>query len=157
MGACTHFLFIRSMNILKKDIKSLLPKGVFLIDLKEDPHRRMLKCIIDSENPVDLDLTTSISKDIHNSGILEKSYPEGMSLSVSSVGIDTPIKEAYQFKKNINKSISLSMTKNGKSFSTEAKIVDVKDDLIEVKRKDVEKEWIPIDKIDHAKLIIKFN
>ena len=26
------------MNILKKDIKSLLPKGVFLIDLKEDPY-----------------------------------------------------------------------------------------------------------------------
>ena len=24
------------MNILKKDIKSLLPKGVFLIDLKEN-------------------------------------------------------------------------------------------------------------------------
>ena len=145
------------MDILKEDIKSLLPNGVFLIDLKEDNRRRMLNCVIDAENPVDLNLTTLVSKDIHKSGILDKSYPKGMSLSVSSVGIDASIKEAYQFKKNINKSISLSMTKNGKSFSTEVKIVDVKDDLIEVKRKDVEKEWIPIAKIDHAKLIIKFN
>ena len=145
------------MDILKEDIKSLLPSGVFLIDLSEDDRRRMLNCVIDAEKPVDLNLTTSISKDIHKSGILEKLYPKGMSLSVSSVGIDASIKEAYQFKKNINKSISLSMTKNGKSFSTEVKIVDVKDDLIEVKRKDVEKEWIPIAKIDHAKLIIKFS
>ena len=64
------------MNILKEDIKSLLPNGVFLIDIKEDPRRRMLNCIIDSENPVDLNLTTSISKDIHNSGVLDKSYPQ---------------------------------------------------------------------------------
>ena len=90
--------------MLKEDIKSLLPNGVFLIDIKEDPRRRLLNCIIDSENPVDLNLTTSISKDIYNSGVLDKSYPNGMTLSVSSIGIDAPLKEAYQFKKNINKS-----------------------------------------------------
>jgi ribosome maturation factor RimP len=61
------------MDILKEDIKSLLPNGVFLVDLKEDNRRRMLNCVIDAENPVDLNLTTSVSKDIHKSGILEKS------------------------------------------------------------------------------------
>ena len=145
------------MNILKEDIKSLLPNGVFLIDIKEDTRRRMLNCIIDSENPVDLNLTTSISKDIHNSGVLDKSYPNGMTLSVSSIGIDAPLKEAYQFKKNINKSIILKIVKNGKPFSMEAKIIDVKDDNVEVKSKGSEKELIPIVNIDYAKLIIKFN
>ena len=145
------------MNILKEDIKSLLPNGVFLIDIKEDPRRRMLNCIIDSENPVDLNLTTSISKDIHNSGVLDKLYPNGMTLSVSSIGIDAPLKEAYQFKKNINKYIILKIVKNGKPFSMEAKIIDVKDDNVEVKSKGSEKELIPIVNIDYAKLIIKFN
>lgn len=145
------------MNILKEDIKSLLPNGVFLIDIKEDPRRRMLNCIIDSESPVDLNLTTSISKDIHNSGVLDKSYPNGMTLSVSSIGIDAPLKEAYQFKKNINKSVSLKIVKNGKPFSMEAKIIDVKDDNVEVKSKGSDKELIPIVNIDYAKLIIKFN
>ena len=145
------------MNILKEDIKSLLPNGVFLIDIKEDTRRRMLNCIIDSENPVDLNLTTSISKDIHNSGVLDKLYPNGMTLSVSSIGIDAPLKEAYQFKKNINKSIILKIVKNGKPFSMEAKIIDVKDDNVEVKSKGSDKELIPIVNIDYAKLIIKFN
>ena len=145
------------MDILKEDIKSLLPSGVFLIDLREDDRRRMLNCVIDAEKPVDLNLTTSISKDIHKSGILEKLYPKGISLSVSSVGIDASIKEAYQFKKNINKSISISMIKDGKACSIKAVIVDVKDDYVEIKRKGFDNEFIPIAEIDHAKLIIKFS
>ena len=145
------------MDILKEDIKSLLPSGVFLIDLREDDRRRMLNCVIDAENPVDLNLTTSISKDIHKSGILEKLYPKGISLSVSSVGIDASIKEAYQFKKNINKSISISMIKDGKACSIKAVIVDVKEDYVEIKRKGFDNEFIPIAEIDHAKLIIKFS
>tara|TARA_B100001013_G_scaffold342814_1_gene269394 strand:+ start:853 stop:1290 length:438 start_codon:yes stop_codon:yes gene_type:complete len=145
------------MDILKEDIKSLLPNGVFLIDLREDDRRRMLNCVIDAEKPVDLNLTTSISKDIHKSGILEKLYPKGMSLSVSSVGIDASIKEAYQFKKNINKSISISRIKDGKAYSIKAVIVDVKDDYVEIKRKGFDNEFIPIAEIDHAKLIIKFS
>ena len=145
------------MDILKEDIKSLLPSGVFLIDLREDDRRRILNCVIDAEKPVDLNLTTSISKDIHKSGILEKLYPKGMSLSVFSVGIDASIKEAYQFKKNINKSISISRIKDGKAYSIKAVIVDVKDDYVEIKRKGFDNEFIPIAEIDHAKLIIKFS
>jgi len=145
------------MDILKEDIKSLLPSGVFLIDLREDDRRRMLNCVIDAEKPVDLNLTTSISKDIHKSGILEKSYPKGMSLSVSSVGIDAPIKEVYQFKKNINKSICLSMIKDDKAYSIKAVIVDVKDDYVEIKREGFDNEFVSIAEIVHAKLIIKFS
>ena len=145
------------MDILKEDIKSLLPKGVFLVDLKEDNRRRMLNCVIDAESPVDLNLTTSVSKDIHKSGILENSYPKGMSLSVSSVGIDTPIKDEYQFRKNINKSISLSVVRDGKTCSFQAQIVDVKDDCIEIKRKGYDNELVPITQIVHAKLIVKFS
>ena len=145
------------MDILKEDIKSLLPSGVFLIDLREDDRRTMLDCVIDAEKPVDLNLTTSISKDIHKSGILEKSYPKGMSLSVSSVGIDAPIKEAYQFKKNINKSISVSTIKDGKVYSIKAVIIDVKDDYVEIKREGFDNEFVPIAEIVHAKLIIKFS
>ena len=145
------------MNVIQEHIKALLPDGVFLLDVKEDYHQSVVNCIIDSENPVDLNLTTSISKDIYNSGVLDKSYPNGMTLSVSSIGIDAPLKEAYQFKKNINKSISLKIVKNGKPFSLEAKIIDVKDDNVEVKSKGSDKELIPIVNIDYAKLIIKFN
>ena len=39
----------------------------------------------------------------------------------------------------------------------EAKIIDVKDDNVEVKSKGSDKELIPIVNIDYAKLIIKFN
>ena len=49
------------MDILKEDIKSLLPNGVFLIDLREDDRRRMLNCVIDAEKPVDLNLSHKTS------------------------------------------------------------------------------------------------
>ena len=47
---------------IKKDIKSLLPSGVFLIDLKEDPRSRTLNCVIDAESPVDLNLLLDIKR-----------------------------------------------------------------------------------------------
>ena len=60
-------------------------------------------------------------------------------------------------KKNINKSISLSMIKDGKTYSIKAVIIDVKDDYVEIKREGFDNEFVPIAEIVHAKLIIKLS
>ena len=148
-----HFL---EMHMIQEDIKALLPQGVFLLDVKEDFHQGVVKCVIDAEKPVDLNLTTTVSRTINDSGILEEQYPEGMALHVSSAGVDTPLKHDYQYRKNIDRVISITVVNDGKPYSTEAQILAVTDDSVQIQRSGVAEEWIPIADIIHAKVLIKF-
>jgi ribosome maturation factor RimP len=149
------FLFLK-MHMIQEDIKALLPQGVFLLDVKEDFHQSAVNCVIDAEKPVDLDLTTTVSKAINDSGILDKEYPEGMVLHVSSAGVDTPLKHDYQYRKNIGRVISITGKKDGKPYSTEAQLLEVTDDKVLIQRSSAADEWIPIADIIHAKVLIKF-
>ena len=142
--------------MVQEDIKAILPQGVFLLDVKEDFHQGVVKCVIDAEKPVDLNLTTTVSRTINDSGILEEQYPEGMALHVSSAGVDTPLKYDYQYRKNIDRVISITVVKDGKPYSTEAQILAVTDDSVQIQRSGVAEEWIPIADIIHAKVLIKF-
>ena len=142
--------------MIQEDIKAILPQGVFLLDVKEDFHQGVVKCVIDAEKPVDLNLPTTVSRTINDSGILEEQYPEGMALHVSSAGVDTPLKYDYQYRKNIDRVISITVVKDGKPYSTEAQILAVTDDSVQIQRSGVAEEWIPIADIIHAKVLIKF-
>ncbi len=142
--------------MIQEDIKAILPQGVFLLDVKEDFHQGVVKCVIDAEKPVDLNLTTTVSRTINDSGILEEQYPEGMALHVSSAGVDTPLKYDYQYRKNIDRVISITVVNDGKPYSTEAQILAVTDDSVQIQRSGVAEEWIPIADIIHAKVLIKF-
>ena len=129
---------------------------MFLLDVKEDLHQGVVKCVIDAEKPVDLDLTTTISRTINDSGILDEMYPNGMALHVLSAGVDTPLKHDYQYQKNIGRVISITVERDGKPYSTEAQILAVTDDNVLIKRSSAADEWIPIADIIHAKVLIKF-
>jgi ribosome maturation factor RimP len=142
--------------MIQEDIKALLPQGVFLLNVKEDFHQSVVNCIIDAEKPVDLDLTTTVSRAINDSGILEKQYPEGMILHVSSAGIDTPLKHVYQYRKNIGRVISITVEKDGKPYSMEAQLLAVTDDIVLIQQSSAGDEWIPIADIIHAKVLVKF-
>jgi len=149
------FLFLE-MHMIQEDIKALLPQGVFLLDVKEDFHQSAVNCVIDAEKPVDLDLTTTVSRAINDSGILDKEYPEGMVLHVSSAGVNTPLKHDYQYRKNIGRVICITVEQDGKPYSTEAQLLDVADDSVLIQRSSAADEWIPIADIIHAKVLIKF-
>ena len=144
------------MDMIQKHIEALLPDGVFLLDLKEDYHQCIVNCVIDAEKPVDLDLTTTVSKAINDSGILDKEYPDGMALQVSSAGIDAPLKYVYQYRKNIGRVIGITVEKNGNHYSAEAELLDVSNDSILIQITNSADEWISITDIIHAKVLIKF-
>mgnify|MGYP003325888157 FL=1 len=144
------------MDMIQKHIKALLPDGVFLLDLKEDYQQGVVNCVIDAEKPVDLDLTTTVSRAINDSGILDKEYPDGMVLQVSSAGIDAPLKYVYQYRKNIGRVIGITVEKNGNHYSDEAELLDVSNDSVLIKRTNSADEWVSITDIIHAKVLIKF-
>ena len=149
------FLFLK-MKMIQEHIKALLPDGVFLLDVKEDYNQSVVNCIIDAEKPVDLNLTTTVSRAINDSGILDKEYPGGMALHVSSAGIDAPLKYIYQYKKNIGRVLSITTEKNANQYSIEAQLMDVSNDSILIRRTNSTDEWIYITDIIHAKVLIKF-
>ena len=142
--------------MIQENIKALLPHGVFLLEVKEDFRQDVIKCIIDSEKPVDLEMTTTVSKTINESGILDEQYQKAMVLQVSSAGVDAPLKHDYQYRKNIHRDISITVEKDGKPYSTEAQILAVTDDSVLIQRSSAADEWIPIADIIHAKVLIKF-
>ena len=144
------------MDMIQEHIKALLPDGVFLLDVKEDYHQSVVNCVIDAEKPVDLDLTTTVSRVINDSGIIDKEYPDGMVLHVSSAGIDAPLMYVYQYRKNIGRVISITIEKNGNPYSTEAQLLDVSDDSVLVQRTKSADEWVLITDIIHAKVLLKF-
>ena len=144
------------MDMIQKHIEALLPDGVFLLDLKEDYHQCIVNCVIDAEKPVDLDLTTSVSKAINDSGILDKEYTDGMVLQVSSAGIDAPLKYVYQYRKNIGRVIRITVEKNGNHYSAESQLLDVSNDSILIQITNSADEWVSITDIIHAKVLIKF-
>jgi len=144
------------MDMIQKHIKALLPDGVFLLDVKEDYHQSVVNCVIDAEKPVDLDLTTTVSRVINDSGIMDKEYPDGMVLHVSSAGIDAPLKHVYQYRKNIGRVISITIEKNGNHYSIEAQLLEVSNDSVLIKRTNSVDEWVLITDIIHAKVLIKF-
>ena len=142
--------------MIQEEIKALLPQGVFLLDVKEDFHQGVVKCVIDAEKPVDLDLTTTISRTINDSGILDELYPNGVALHVLSAGVDTPLKHDYQYRKNIGRVISITVESDGKAYSLEAQILEVTDESVLIQRSSAADEWIPIADIIHGKVLIKF-
>jgi len=144
------------MDMIQKHIKALLPDGVFLLDVKEDYYQSVVNCVIDAEKPVDLDLTTTVSRAINDSGIIDKEYPDGMVLHVSSAGIDAPLKHVYQYRKNIGRVISITIEKNGNHYSIEAQLLEVSNDSVLIKRTNSVDEWVLITDIIHAKVLIKF-
>ena len=101
-------------------------------------------------------MTTTVSRAINDSGILEKQYPEGMILNVSSAGIDTPLKHVYQYQKNIGRVINITVEKDGKPYSTEVQLLAVTNDSVLIQRSSAADEWIPIADIIHAKVLVKF-
>ncbi len=145
------------MEDLKHKIEQLLPKGVFLMDMNEDPHKALLRCFIDSEDSISLDLTTSIAKSIRNSGLLDTIFPEGTSLEVSTLGLSEPLTQPFQYRKNVGRLMNLTYDKKGYRKHTEAELVGFKDSILFLKNENKGHFQLALENILQAKIIVQFN
>ena len=145
------------MDKLRQDIEQLLPDGVFLMDINEDPHRGMVRCFVDSEKSISLDQTSKIVKSIQHSGLLEKYYPDGALLEVTTLGILEPLTQPFQYRKNVGR--KLNLTYNNKSYRkhTEAELVGFNDDILFLKNKNKGQFQLALENILQAKVIVQFN
>ena len=145
------------MDDLRHEIKQLLPGGVFLMDIKEDPHRRLVRCFVDAEESISIDETTEIAKSIQNSGLLDEYYPDGASLEVTTIGLSEPLEQPFQYRKNVGRMLNLTYDKNGNQKHTEAELVGFSDGILYIKNKYKGQFQLVLENILQAKVIVQFN
>ena len=119
-------------DTLKNIVEGHLLRGQILLDAKEDPRGNYLRIIIDSEKNITLNDTASLTKVLRDSNEIEAMYPNGYRLEVSTPGLDYPLKLAFQYKKNINRSLTVSYLENKKEKKIKGKLVNVYERNIEL-------------------------
>jgi ribosome maturation factor RimP len=130
----------------------------FLVDVVIQPTNRIY-IYFDSDTTITISDCQEISRAIENN--LNRD-DEDYDLTVSSSGIDRPLKMLRQYRKNIGKELDV-VTTEGKNIA--GILIKVEEDFLELEhpvkktKKEIMKEntRLPISEIKIAKLVIKFG
>ena len=117
---------------LKNIVEPHLAEGHILLDAIDNPRGSYLRIIIDSENSITLDETTSLTKNLKGSADFETMYPNGYRLEVSTPGLDNSLKFPFQFKKNINRRLKVAFLDNEMENEFVGKLLVANDKIVEI-------------------------
>ena len=141
---------------LKNIVEMHLAKDHILLDAVEDPRGSYLRVIIDSENSVTLKETASMTKSLKDSEEINTMYPNGYRLEVSTPGLDNPLKFPFQYKKNLNRRMSVSFfdDKIEKEFIGE--LIEADDKTVEIQsaKRSIR---LTYEQITNAKVLVSFK
>ena len=117
---------------LKNIVEGHLLRGQILLDAKEDLRGNYLRIIVDSEKDITLNDTALLTKALRDSTEIDSMYPNGYRLEVSTPGLDNSLKLPLQYKKNINRSLTISYLENKIEKKIKGKLVNVYERNIEL-------------------------
>ena len=142
------------MSKMKKKLAEMIPGHLVILDIVENIPQSKVTIIIDGIEPVDIQTTANITKNIQNSGLLDEIYRDGFRLEVTSPGLDAPLTHPIQFKKNMGKIVRVRQI--GELDSSIVKIHDVNDKSFVALTMDGVKSHLQFDNIESAFVEIKF-
>ncbi len=152
------FLLLNGMEQLFQTIKDLLAaEKAVVLEVRGDGINSPIKVVIDSEIPVSLEMVTHISRLIRDAEEMERLFPDGFRLEVTSPGIDAPLEHPFQYRKNINRTIKLKLNEDQDREELKAKLTSVEEAGIFISRKNDRNKYIPFEQIIQAYLIISFK
>ena len=117
---------------LKNIVEPHLAEDHILLDAVEDSRGSYLRIIIDSENSITLDETTSLTKNLKGSAEFETMYPNGYRLEVSTPGLDNSLKFPFQYKKNINRRLKVAFIDNEMEKEFVGSLLVADDEIVEI-------------------------
>jgi len=144
------------MNEIEKDIKKLLDRDIYLIDVQENHNNDLLKIIIDSEADINIDRIAEITRKIRDAEIIDNYYPNGYKMEVSSIGVGANLEYPFQYKKNIGRKLKLKFDTKDSAKSVKAPLKDVDDTGIYILM-NYEISYINYKNIKQAQVMISFN
>lgn len=138
-----------------KDDKSLFLVGV---KLKGSPGNQKLLIWIDGDEGVTIDQCVAVNRFV--SAILDEQedlIPGKYQLEVSSAGIDYPLQFYRQYKKNVGRSLKVSL-KDGSEVKGELIAVDEKGiTLLEASKKAEREVMISFEEMEQSKVLVSFK
>ena len=102
---------------------------IFLVSVTIKPTNN-IKVFLDADSGLNIDKCVKINRAMYRTIEEEGWYPDGnFSLEVSSPGIDEPLKLVRQYKKNIGRSLEVTLQDDAK---IEGKLLEVSEETIKV-------------------------
>lgn len=133
--------------------------GCYLINVKLNRHGHQIfvKALVAHENNITIEQLTAIAKNIRDDERFNALVGEGFQLEVSSPGIDYPLREPRDFRRNLGREINLFHRESTLKSPVSARIDAVTEEGIIVFLKDRPAPLlIKFEQIDHAKVLVKW-
>ncbi len=154
------------MNIEKRVIELVEEKiadrpDLFLVDVQMHGSG-LLSILVDGDQGVGIKDCAAISRHVgfylEEENVIEQAY----NLEVSSPGLDAPLKSLRQYRKNLNRLLSVKLT-NG--IKHEGKLTEAENEGIKIeesvkekgKKAQIVERFIPFDHISESKVIVSFK
>lgn len=151
------FLLLDDMEEIQELVKDIVAaEEVVVLDVRGDGNKSPLKVVIDSEIPVSVDLLARINRLIRDAEEIERRFPQGLRLEVTSPGIDVPLTLPFQFRKNINRKLNVRFSDQDQEKEITGKLISVNEQGIDMDLPRQEYLFIPFEKIIQAKTLISF-
>ena len=135
-------------------------EDVFLVEVKVIPGNN-IKVFLDADNGITIDKCIKINRALYNQIEESDIFPNGdFSLEVSSPGVDEPLKLHRQYKKNIGRTVEVTLNDGTKK---EGKLTGMNDDEIIIEEKSgqgkktvIETTNILFNQVKHTKVLVTF-
>ena len=135
-------------------------EDVFLVEVKVIPGNN-IKVFLDADNGITIEKCIKINRALYNQIEESELFPNGdFSLEVSSPGVEEPLKLHRQYKKNIGRTVEVTMNDGTKK---EGKLTTVNDDEIIIEEKTgqgkktvIKTTNILFNQIKHTKVLVTF-
>lgn len=154
MGYWPTFLLIETiMSTIRDIIEDFIPKDYEMIEYNDFSSTGRFRIVLDGLKNVDLNTTSTLAKKIKKSEIINKKFPDGVQLEITSPGIDSNLTYSFQFKKNIGRMLNITTFEDEKSFKV--KLISADDKTIEFELDDGNSTILNFSQIKHANVIVK--
>ena len=135
-------------------------EDIFLVEVKVIPGNN-IKVFLDADNGITIDKCIKINRALYNQIEASNIFPNGdFSLEVSSPGVDEPLKLHRQYKKNIGRTIEVTMNDGTKK---EGKLTGVNDDEVIIEERSgqgkktvIKTTNILFNQVKHTKVLVTF-
>ena len=144
------------MDEIVKNIKELLDPNIHLMDVQENHQFDSVRIVVDSEEPISIATITNITKQIQNSEAIEKYFPNGYRLEVTSAGVTANLEQPFQYRKNISRKLKLKVNSGEKYEVIKAILKDVDDKGIFIQN-GKEIDHIIYANIKQANVVVSFS
>jgi len=144
------------MNKLTNIVENYLQPELILVDIQEDTRGNYIRVIIDAERAVTLDETTELSKKLRDDEEFGSRFPNGFRLEVSTPGLDQPLEHPFQYRKNKDRQLKVTIMEGDQSRTITGKVMEADDTCVTLMKSGQEIN-LTYDQIKSAKVKISFN